>query len=402
MAERVGTLIIGAGIIGSSVAMQLAERGESGVVVVDPDLAGARSSSELNAGGVRATWWREVNVVMCARSIDFYRANAEEFGFKERGYLWLYGQALWDGAKAHASMQNDLGWPVELLSAETVSRRWPVIDNRDEIAGATFSPRDGLVNPNAIKQHYRAKAREGGVEFRDRRMVTDIERDGDRVMRVNLAELPDAETAYSRLTAPPDGSGAETIAPARVINTAGPWAGEIARLMGTPVHTRAVRRQISVFSSRAVDLTDLGMIVDTSGVYFHHESGPLILAGYSPPGDPPSFDFTYEGSTFFEREIWPRLASRISAMDRLEHVRGWAGLYALTPDNSAVLGAVEGLANAYEAHSFSGRGVMQSYAAGVALAELIVAGEHRTFPQADRLNSTRFARGETELEDLHI
>ena len=402
--EAVGTLIVGAGIAGSSLAMHLAERGEADVLVVDPDLAGARSSSELNAGGVRATWWRPVNIEMCARSIDWYRENAEEFGFRERGYLWLYGPELWEGALRHAEDQNALGWPVELLDPSEVGRRWPFIDSLDGIAGATFSPRDGLISPNAIKEHYRRRARAAGVEFRDRRLVVAIERDGPRVGAVRLRRVEDAEGAYRSLERPPDGREAndEMIRPDRVVNAAGPWAAEIAHLLGSPVHSRAVRRQISTFRSREVDLSGLGMLVDTTGVYVHHEAGDLLLGGYSPPGDPPGYDFTYDGPGFFESEIWPRLAARVSAMERLDHVRGWAGLYALTPDNSAILGRVEGIADAYELHSFSGRGIMQSYAAGLALAEMMTLGRHVTFPRAELLDASRFDRGEQELEDLHI
>lgn len=395
-------LIIGAGIAGSSLAMHLAERGEEGILVVDPDLAGARSSSELNAGGVRATWWREVNIEMCARSIDWYRKHREEFGFRETGYLWLYGPELWDGAVRHADVQRGLGWPVELLEPAEVARRWPVIDLLDGIAGATFSPKDGLISPNAVKEHYRSRARERGVVFQDRRLAVRIDREGERVEAVHLRAIADAPEAHRSLESPVADGAQEVIRPERVVNAAGPWASRIAELMGSPVHSRAVRRQISVFASRDVDLADLGMLVDTTGVYVHHEAGNLLLAGYSPPGDPPSYDFHYDGPAFFETEIWPRLAARISAMERLDHVRGWAGLYALTPDNSAILGRVEGLDNAWELHSFSGRGVMQSYAAGLALAELIATGEHSTFPRASRLGADRFGRGERELEDLHI
>jgi len=109
------TLIVGAGIAGSAVAMHLAERGEDGVVVVDPDLAGVRSSSELNAGGVRATWWRPVNVDLCAATIAELARLGDAVGFRERGYLWLHRPGRWEDAVAHVAMQNARGREVELL-----------------------------------------------------------------------------------------------------------------------------------------------------------------------------------------------------------------------------------------------------------------------------------------------
>jgi len=194
----------------------------------------------------------------------------------------------------------------------------------------------------------------------------------------------------------------EVVGCERIVNAAGPWAAPVAALMGVPVPCRAVPRQLCVVASRDVDLSSHGMIVDTSDCYFHHEAGELILAGYSPPGDPPGYRFDYEGRAFFEREVWPRLANRITAFDRLEHVRGWTGLYELSPDNSALLGAVEGLENAYEMHSFSGRGVMKSYAAGLCLAELIATGAYRTHPSAAALSGARFRAGALQPEELHI
>jgi glycine/D-amino acid oxidase-like deaminating enzyme len=258
------------------------------------------------------------------------------------------------------------------------------------------------VNPNAVKEHYRAVAREHGVEFLDRKLVVEIGREGDRVTSARVRRLPDEDSAHESLEGR-EATGPEAmIAVDRMVNAAGPWAGQVARLLGAPVHTRAVPRQISVSACRDVDLSGEGMIVDTTGVYLHHESGDLILTGYSPPGDPPGYRFRYEGAAFFEREIWPRLAARISAMDRLQHVRGWAGLYELSPDNSALLGRVEGLENAFEIHSFSGRGVMQSHAAALSLAELMTTGAMRTHPSAGQLSAERFALGEPQFEDLHI
>jgi glycine/D-amino acid oxidase-like deaminating enzyme len=185
------------------------------------------------------------------------------------------------------------------------------------------------------------------------------------------------------------------------VNAAGPWAAWVAEALGYSVPCRAVPRQVSIIASRDVDLSAHGMIVDTSGCYFHHEGGELILAGYSPPGDPPGHGFDHEGRAFFEREIWPRLAARSTRFDRLEHVRGWTGLYELSPDNSALLGAVTGAPDTFEIHSFSGRGVMQSDAAARALAELMTTGAFQT-ADASALTGRRFATGDLQPEELHI
>jgi sarcosine oxidase subunit beta len=400
--EAAGTLIFGAGLAGSAVAMHLAEMGQEGVVVLYPDLAGVRSSSEQNAGGVRATWGQPATVELCAATLDFFAENAGEFGFRERGYLWLHGPGRFEEAVAHAGMQNDFGREVELIGPAEVRRRWPFIDTVDDLAGATFSPKDGLVSPNAVREHYRARARAAGARFVDRTVVAGVRRDGGRITAVEVRTLDDGEAAGRVLEGAPPRGPVDLVACERMVNAAGPWAVLVAELMGAPVPCRAVPRQLCVVASREVDLSAQGMIVDSSDVYFHHEGGELILAGYSPPDDPPSYRFEYEGPAFFEREIWPRLAHRISAFDRLDHVRGWAGLYELSPDHSALLGAVAGLDNAFEIHSFSGRGVMQSWAAGLCLAELIATGAYRTFPRAEALSGTRFANGALQPEDLHI
>jgi sarcosine oxidase subunit beta len=127
-----------------------------------------------------------------------------------------------------------------------------------------------------------------------------------------------------------------------------------------------------------------------------------VLAGYSVPDEPPGYDFTYDGTEFFEREIWPRLAARASTFERCGHVRGWAGLYAVTPDRSGIAGAVGGFSNLYEAHSFTGRGVMQSWGVACGMAGLVAAGRYDEIDLSP-LRRDRFAgRAPLVPEDLHI
>ena len=125
--RRYDVVLIGGGVIGSSVAMALGERGLK-TAVVDIDLSGRLSSSEKNAGGVRATWWQPVNISLCRASIKYYEGVREEVGFRQKGYLWLYDDATWPKAEKHLALQRELGHPIEQLDAAAVHRRVPEIE----------------------------------------------------------------------------------------------------------------------------------------------------------------------------------------------------------------------------------------------------------------------------------
>lgn len=120
------------------------------------------------------------------------------------------------------------------------------------------------------------------------------------------------------------------------------------------------------------------MIVDVSDLYFHLEGqgGGRFLAGLSTPEEAPGFDFGYDGQEYFAEFVWPRLAHRSSSFERCGHVRGWSGLYAVTPrpkrhrrmharDRKPLRGAF-----------LTGRGVMQSFGIARVLSERIVEGRY--------------------------
>lgn len=425
-------LVLGGGVVGCSVAWALARRGVGGVHVVDLDLAGIHASSELNAGGVRATWWQPVNIETCARTIDFFAAHADELGFRQGGYLWLYDdRELFARALAHRTLQNAAGLGIEALPVEALGERFPLLDRHlDELVGATFSPRDGLVNPGAVRAAYRARAQEAGVRFWNRHYVAGVRtshragagdapprRRVDAVETLELARVDPTDRegvlrhALTHHRVPARAVAGEAVFECEaVVNCLGAWSPLLCARLGVPDPTVPVRRQLALVDVHTEDLAPgvtpeslsaLGMIVDPSGIYFHPE-GPHVLAGFSIPDEPPGYDFDYDGEDFFLEQVWPRLAHRASTFERLGHVRGWAGLYAVTPDRSGIAGAVPGLANAYEAHSFTGRGVMQSYAVGQALAALVATGRWGEVDLAP-LARDRFADPERwAMEDLHI
>lgn len=383
--------------------MALAHRGLR-IAVADIDLSGRLSSSEKNAGGVRATWWQPVNIRLCGDSIRYYESIHDRIGFRQKGYLWLYDSDTWPRACEHLDLQRSLGHPIDALTPEQVRRRVPEIDKLDGIAGATFSPEDGLINPNLLKEHYRERSRAHRAEYLDRVYVHAAAVESDEVrLQCWRSDGPLSDAALVRMMTE-DGPG--EAAPGHLFElranavavTTGAWSDNALRLFGLPSHSRPIRRQICLVDNRETNFAAYGMIVDTSGVYFHNE-GAHILAGYSPPDTPPGHHFGYDGESFFMDEIWPRMYARMSCCERLRHVTGWAGLYEVSPDRSAILGRAA--PRVYEAHSFSGRGVMQSYGAGGALAELIADGRYRDF-DASALSRERFATGALAPEELHI
>jgi glycine/D-amino acid oxidase-like deaminating enzyme len=425
MRDDVEVLVAGGGVIGSAIAYWLTRRGVRDVCVVDLDLAGRYASSELNAGGVRATWWREPNIESCRDTISFFEEHRDAFGFQQRGYLWLYDdEERFATARERRELQARLGLDVELLEPASVQARFPLLDRAmDEIVGATFSRSDGLVNPNAVRAFYRQRAEAQGARFLNRHYIDGLETaeapDGRR--RVELVHVTEVEkgdpsdegrTIERILTThrvPPELEvDHPSIRPRAMVNALGAWSPVLSAKLGVRDFGVPVRRQISMVDVRradlppAVDLAALGMVVDASGLYFHPE-GRYVLAGYSEPAEPSGYDFRYDGDEFFERQIWPRLAHRSSSFERCGHVRGWAGLYSVTPDCSGILGPIEGFADLYEAHSFTGRGVMQSFAVGRAVAELLLDGGYRTL-DLSALASSRFMRDPSRWvkEDLHI
>lgn len=370
-------LVVGAGIIGSSVAWHLARLGAGEVLVVDRDLEGVQGSSERNAGGVRAMWWQRPNILLSRLSITFYETIRSEVLFRQLGYLWLYDARTWPGALSHLSLQQACGVVIQSLTPDELKAFAPFIDRLDGVIGATFSPGDGLLDPHLLKEYYRREARALGVRFRQ--------------MEVLEARL----SAEGMLTVRCEAAGEEIeIRPRGLVWAPGPWA-----YTQCP-HSYPLRRQVFLFGA-SLDLSGYGMVVDTSGVYFHAE-GPYILGGFSNQDEPEGVRLHCDGEEFFTRHVWLPLSQRISVLEEARYVRGWAGLYDMSRDVSAIMGRVPGRGDVYECHSFSGRGVMQSYGAGLSLAELIVRGRCETLPEAAAFDRARFETGALLTEDLHI
>lgn len=357
MADWKGTadvVVIGGGIHGASVAWQLAGGGCRDVVVLEADRL-AQASTGLSVGGIRQQFSHPSNILLSRESIRVFEQFEERFGvdieLRQVGYLFLARtESVWRAFLADVERQQAHGVPVEALSSDEVAYRWPYIA-ATELAGGTFGPEDGYADPYKAAMGFVKAARRLGVRFEEGCEVTGIGVQRGRVANVTTSRGI-VETSV-------------------VVVTAGAWAARVAEFAAVRLPVLPIRRQ--VFGTRPFDGIPgpVPMILDVEPAFYLRGEGPALLLGMSDPDEPPGFGTSVDDS--FRLEVAAAAVRLVPALEHAEILRGWAGLYAVTPDNNPIIGKlpVPGL---YGAVGFSGHGFQQAPAVGRVLAELILSG----------------------------
>jgi sarcosine oxidase subunit beta len=195
-------------------------------------------------------------------------------------------------------------------------------------------------------------ARRLGVRIEEQTRVTAVRIQGGRVRGV--------ETTRGPISAPV------------VVNVAGPWGGQVARMAGFDLPVQPYRRQ--VFMTQAFDAIPkpVPMILDIEPAFYFRGEGPGLLMGMSDLHEPPSFN-THVDYAFMEQVIDAAIR-RAPLLEDAEILRGWGGLYAITPDDNPIIGPLPGADGLFCAIGFSGHGFQQAPAVGRILGELILDG----------------------------
>lgn len=389
MQNRADVVIIGGGVAGSSIAFTLLADGFKGkVVVVEKDPTYEFASSSLATGGVRQQFGTVINIKLTSHSVGFYerfddlmtvdgeKANAE---FQQVGYLFLGGQRNWPILQKRVVLQKDQKIEVEILEPGEIKRIVPGL-NTEDLLGATFGPRDGVLDPNGVLQGFARKARSLGVEFFHDEVIR-VTRDNRGVSGITTRH---GSQISSRV----------------VVNAAGSWARQVANAAGVDIPVEPVRRQIFVCLPASEVQRKFPMVVDPTGTHWRSETGGRILVAKAKKDEPSGFSFKWERAYFFD-EIWPDLVHRFPPFDRLKMERGWAGLYAVTPDENAIYGEHPEIKGFYLANGFSGHGLMMAPATGKVMSELIRLGKYETI-DVTCLNLERFSTGELICEEAVI
>jgi len=145
--ERAGIVIIGAGIIGTSIAYHLAKRGVANDVLVLEQNTVASGTTSAAGGGIRSQFSTQVNIRFSLESVAFWRRWDEEIGlpvdYREEGYLLLATTPEErEQFKSNVALQNSLGVPSRFVEPEEAARILPGLFV-DDLSGAAYNASDG-------------------------------------------------------------------------------------------------------------------------------------------------------------------------------------------------------------------------------------------------------------------
>jgi len=387
-------VIVGGGVVGSSIGYHLRHDGFGGrVVIVERDETYARASSNLAMGGIRQQFGSAVNVQLAQYSIAFYQdfdrrmsvgGHTARAWFRQRGYLFLVDTAsAATFARRHAVL-IERGARVTCLSVVEIRALLPDLFVDDLVFGL-MGTEDGYANPKEILRGFRSGALAAGVEYVNGEVCA-VQQTSGRVAGVTLA------------------SGDRIDGPV-VVNAAGPYAARVATMAGLDQPVRPMRQHLFRCDLPKPWPYRWPMTIDPGGVHWRHDD-PMtnepdrIILAKTALDEPYGENFACDESRWLA-DFYPDLVRRVPAFRDVRLVEGWAGLYEMTPDHNPMIGEHPQLKGFFMANGFSGHGLMMAPATGKVMSELIRTGRADVVDVSD-LSIERFSRGQLFWDEAMI
>ncbi len=386
-------IIVGGAIMGSATAWFLAANPDfdGTVLMLERDPSFEWCSTAHTNSCIRQQYSFALNVRISQYAADFISNLRERMGGDDRipelairsfGYLYLAADETFaDVLRQNHRVQREAGAATELLDAQAIRAQWPFYRVDDIVLGSINRVNEGYWDGSTVFHWLQRQARERGVEtVANEAVAMTLNAAGDRVLSVTLA-------------------GGEVVTCGAVVNASGPRAARTAAMAGIVLPVEPRKRYSWIFRAAEPLDRDLPLTIDPSGIHVRENGGGTYLCGGHPEPDPAvdPGDFTMDRD-FFEQAVWPVLAARIPAFERIRVTHEWAGHYAYnTLDQNAVVGPHPVVTNFIFQNGFSGHGLQQSPAMGRGVAEWITYGAYRSLDLTP-FGFERIMRGEPIVE----
>ncbi|RZC41304.1 FAD-dependent oxidoreductase domain-containing protein 1 [Asbolus verrucosus] len=363
-------VVVGGGAMGASVAYWLKEKTGRNknlkVVVIEKDPTYAQCSTSLSVGGIRQQFSVPENIQMSLFGAEFLKTIKEKFGaeadisYTPNGYLILASASGMEQLMSNFNLQQEMGVTNQLLSKDQLKERFPWMNVEDVELGTLGGEKEGWFDPWGLLNLLKHGATDKGAQFLQGEVVDFIFNKDQTLHGVVCVITAGAESGNVAKLAK-IGTGLEDLA------------------VALPVERR--KRYVYRFDCRGEGPPPLNspLVIDYTGAYFRKD-GNSYIGGLSPqPEEEPNTDNLEVDFDYFDNRVWPLLACRVPAFESVKVKSAWGGFYEHNCfDANGIIGPHPHYQNLYFATGFSGHGIQQSPAAGLAIAELILDGRFKT------------------------
>ncbi|MGB9725353.1 MAG: NAD(P)/FAD-dependent oxidoreductase [Fervidicoccaceae archaeon] len=354
------TVIVGGGVVGLSLAMNLANlegRGED-ICVFESKYLGYGSSLR-NAGRFRVHFGDERNLEFAIKASEYLESLTKLTGmnslFTRTGYLWIASdESSYNTLKSANSLFKKWNVPLEEIPPEELYRKYPYLRKRDEVIAGFFGKQNGSIHPDSVIFGLEKKARKLGVRIAEYSPVETIEIRNDKVV-----------SAISR---------GVKVSTERVVIANGAWMKSFSEALGLGIPIEPVRKEIAITEPFSFEISPF--IVDSSLHLYFSQTLKGEIIGSTTLGNEPRGLVEFGNSFLWLKTYAQRLSKALKGASMLRIIRTWSGYYEMTPDRSHIMGRSkdwpEGL---YALGGFSGHGFMLGPFAGKVMAEYLFTGK---------------------------
>ncbi len=355
-------VILGAGVMGASVAFHLAKRRAGKIVVIDKGHVGQGGSGRSSAL-VRMHYSYPPEVQLALTSLHMFEhwreVVGEEGDFRKTGFVRIVHPSESERLKQNVEMQRKLGVNVKLIDRRELQELepdWKV----DEVELAAYEPDSGYGDGAGVANDFLTRARELGVTYLSKTEALKFLVEGERVRGVG--------TDHGEIAAPV------------VVAATGPWTRPLFQRIGTELPIETEYHQVAILKNApGMKGGGCACIDSVSATYFRSDAHDKFLIGdfYGQRGADPD-NFPQRASDDGLEEIIERASRRVPKLENAEVMRGVTGVYDMTPDSRPLLGEVAGVPGLYLCAGFSGMGFKISPAIGLVMSELLLDGRGKT------------------------
>lgn len=376
MIKKADIVIIGGGVVGCSIAYNLAKLGAKNIILLEKNTLSSGATGRCGAG-IRQQFGTKMNCILARESIKIFENLSQELEYdielNQGGYLILaYTEKEVNQFKKNVVLEQSLNIKARFITVEEAKEIVPPL-NTEGILAATFCPTDGHANPFKTNFAYAEAAERLGVKIYTFTEVKEIETENHKIVAVN--------TDKGKVLTP------------MVVNAAGGYSGIIGKMVGVDIPVYSQRHQILI--TEPLDPLFRPMLMSFSRNFYCQQTphGSIIM-GFGDLNERKDGDI---GSSWqFAQEMAQKMTAVLPLLKEVSMIRQWAGLYNMSPDAQPILGEHPQIEGFYMAIGFSGHGFMLAPITSKLIAELIL--KRKTSFPIDKLEIGRFERGELIIE----